>query len=384
MTSRLPLPDGASNLGPLHRAQAGAGRFMLTLCTLDAPVSIRPPQSPQLRPFTFFMSQVRQSDGSERLCLNMGYFDTLAVAEQWAEAVRRHYPCAFAALAPGALSRSTNPEAPSLPNAAACAAPPQSGDSARVGDESLTDTQVLKILEARRVLRIQVDADETHLEQIELLRPDDTGTRQTLKEAVVQGAPVSFAVQLNWSAQPLDLDRVPALAIFKSYTLYATESWRHGRSRYFLRLGFFADPISAKEVAVQARGTFDSAAVVPVVEPEITRAREARLRTSAIPYLAAPAFGQPNDSEGTPGAPGSPKSVSAPRRVLESADTANPRPEPRAKKEPRAKREMWSEQDSLSASGVRHLRVEVLEDLSGRWKTIRLGERSPDELEVQP
>src|SRR5580704_4329113 len=96
---------------------AGAGHFMLTLCRLAAPVSIRPPQSPQLKRFTFFMSRAREPDGSERFDLNMGYFETLADAERRLEAVRRHYPNAFATIAPVALARPTNREAPSLPSA---------------------------------------------------------------------------------------------------------------------------------------------------------------------------------------------------------------------------------------------------------------------------
>ena len=39
-----------------------------------------------------------------------------------------------------------------------------------------------------------------------------------------------------------------------------TETCRDGRSRYFLRLGFFADPVSAKQVAAQVRAHFASAA----------------------------------------------------------------------------------------------------------------------------
>ncbi len=219
MTSISAKPTGSSNPNAVHRAQAGTGHFMLTLCPLAAPVSIRQPQSPQLKPFTFFMSRARQPDGSERLYLHMGYFETLADAERWVESVRRHYPKAFATIAPAAFLRPANSEAPSLPPAAFQPVVPQSSDPAPVKDESLTDTQVLKILETRRVSAVQDDVDERNCDQIALLRPDDTGTRQALKEAVVQGAPVSFAVQLHWSAQPIDLSRVPSLAIFKA--LYA-------------------------------------------------------------------------------------------------------------------------------------------------------------------
>src|SRR5215470_7771191 len=140
-------PAGSSNPNPEHQTQAGIGHFMLTLCELSAPIVIRPPQSPQLKPFTFFMSRARQPDGSEQLYLHMGYFEALADAERWAEAVRRHYPNAFATLAPRALLRPAHSEAPSLPLAASHPVAPEGGHPAPVNDESLTDTQVLRILE---------------------------------------------------------------------------------------------------------------------------------------------------------------------------------------------------------------------------------------------
>src|SRR5215831_1701526 len=108
-------PVGSSNTNPVHRSQPGTGHFMLTLCQLAAPVSIRPPQSPHLKPFTFFTSSAPQPDGSERLYLHMGYFETLADAERWVEAIRGRYPDAFASIAPGAFLRTHGSEAPSLP-----------------------------------------------------------------------------------------------------------------------------------------------------------------------------------------------------------------------------------------------------------------------------
>jgi hypothetical protein len=187
-----------------------------------------------------------------------------------------------------------------------------------------------------------------------------------LKEAVVQGAPVSFAVQLQWSAQPIDLSRVPSLAILKAYTLYATETRRKGRCRYFLRLGFFADPISAKQVAVQVRSIFASAAVVPIVEQEVTRAREGRMGSSAIPYLVEQRVDSGIDSNGAPGSPPQSKPLSdPPRRVSPGADTVE------QTLEPLVEGGMWTDPDSLSETGVRHLRVEVQEHPSGRWRRVR-------------
>jgi hypothetical protein len=339
---------------------------MLTLCRLAAPVFIRPPPSEQLQPFTFFMSRTRRPDGSERLYLHMGYFETLADAERCGKALRRHYPNAFATIAPAAFLWA-NSGAPSLLPAAAQRVVPQSSDPAPVSDVSLTDTQVLKILETRRVPAVQDDVDERNCDQIALLRPDETSTRQALREAVVQGAPVSFAVQLHWSAQPIDLSSVPSVAIFKPYTLYATENRRDGCSRHFLRLGFFADPISAKQVAVQVRSTYASAAVVPVVEHEVARAREASVGNSAIPYLVWHRVDRGIDSDSTAGAPARARPLSdPPRRVSRDAKAVE------QTREPRAESDMWADPDSLSESGVRHLRVEVQEHSTGRWRIVRL------------
>src|SRR5262244_2334731 len=112
MQSASAEPAQSSNPDPEMRAEAGTGGFMLTLCELAAPVSLRPPRSPQLKPFTFFMNRTRQPDGSEPLYLHMGFFETLAQAERWAESVRRIYPGAFATIAPPGLARSARSEVP--------------------------------------------------------------------------------------------------------------------------------------------------------------------------------------------------------------------------------------------------------------------------------
>jgi hypothetical protein len=76
--------------------------------------------------------------------------------------------------------------------------------------------------------------------------------------------PAAFAVQLQWSVEQIDLARVPSLAIFGAYTLYTVEGSREGRRWFGLRLGFFSDANSAKQVAQYVRSEFSSVAVVPV------------------------------------------------------------------------------------------------------------------------
>jgi hypothetical protein len=131
-----------------------------------------------------------------------------------------------------------------------------------VADTGLSDTQVMRTLEQRRAAGTKVG--EQTLSHVPVLRPEDTGTRLALKEAVKKGAPVAFAVQLRWSAQPIDLNSVQRDPIFRTYTLYTIRSRRNGREWFELRLGFFADAISAKQVAHYMRSEYDSAAVVPV------------------------------------------------------------------------------------------------------------------------
>jgi hypothetical protein len=320
-----------------HRGEAGNGPFMLTLCRLAQPVTIRPPQAPHLKPFKFFTTRARQRDGSEHLYLHMGFFETLAYAQKWQRAVRSRHPGAIATAAPPAFLQRFDP----------------------VDNQSLTDTQVLNILETRQPGPAHGDTDSSGSEQIELIRPDDTGTRLALKEAVVRGMPVSFALQLQWSARPIELSRVPELPIFKSYALYVVESRNGGRSCFFLRLGFFGDPVSAKQVAAHLRSSFASAAVVPVLDEEIANAREACTDTSLIPCLLRERLehAEPESSLRPEPSRGSEK----PRR-REASESSGSLEQTLAQL---AEREMWSDPDFLSDTGVRHLKVEVQKLTSG-------------------
>jgi hypothetical protein len=85
-----------------------------------------------------------------------------------------------------------------------------------------------------------------------------------------------YAVQLVWSVQPIDMAQIPQLAIFGAYTLYGAEGNRDGRRWYGLRLGFFTDAVSAKQVAQYVRGDFATVSVVPVT----TREREQALKST--------------------------------------------------------------------------------------------------------
>jgi hypothetical protein len=126
-------------------------------------------------------------------------------------------------------------------------------------------------------------------------------------------------------------------------------------------MGFFGDPVSAKQVAAQLRSNFASAAVVPVDEQEVTRAREAGAGASSIPSLVQQRVEPPPDSNNTArSAPESKPSSDKPRRVPRGPETLM------QTLKRLAEREVWSDPDTLSESGVRHLKVEVQEHTSGR------------------
>ena len=105
---------------------------------------------------------------------------------------------------------------------------------------------------------------------------------QAIKNEVKRNAPVLFAVQLDWSVTPFDMAKVPPLAIFNAYTLYTTEANREGRTWYGLRLGFFSDAVSAKQVAYYVRSDFKTVSVVPVTTIEKERANDINAARSGI------------------------------------------------------------------------------------------------------
>jgi hypothetical protein len=282
-------------------------------------------------------------------------------------------------------------------------------------DPSLTDTQVLRYLETRRGDDGRA-ADEPPDASISLLKPDDTGTRRALKEAVSQNAPVSFAVQLQWAVQPVELDKVPPLAIFSAYTLYTVEGSREGRKWYGLRLGFFSDAISAKQVAYYVRSEFASVAVVPVSPQEKDRAsdEDSKKANSAMAFprktrtgpvdefklidsedeakpaaaAAKTSAARPAGKPGAAPAPAAARSAPQPANAKRAVAKGGGRVGARDRRGPQTLEETLEilgagelEVDSgngetLNDTGVRHLRVEVQKNTPFSRLLERLSERS--------
>jgi hypothetical protein len=262
---------------------------------------------------------------------------------------------------------------------------------------SFSDTQVLKYLETRRADGSEISGVDVETGAISLLKPDDTGTRRALKEAVAENAPVWFAVQLQWSVQPVELSKVPPLAIFSAYTLYTVEGSRDGRKWYGLRLGFFSDAISAKQVAYYVRSEFTSVAVVPVSPQERTRASDVDKKAElAFPKKARSEpvdefklidsdehpIPKPQTAVAKPAAPAKPAPAAGRR-----APKANGRVRARETRAPQTLEETLEilgagelEMDNgngenINESGVRHLRVEVQKNTPFGRLLERLSER---------
>jgi hypothetical protein len=151
--------------------------------------------------------------------------------------------------------------------------------------DDLTDTQTIRLLERHTPYR-EGSRDADVDEAIRVVKPEDTQSMMAIKQDVKRNAPVLFAVQLDWSVSAFDMAKVPPLAIFNAYTLYTTEANRDGRTWYGLRLGFFSDAVSAKQVAYYVRSDFKTVSVVPVTTIEKERATDLNASRSGV-YRAA-------------------------------------------------------------------------------------------------
>jgi hypothetical protein len=208
-----------------------------------------------------------------------------------------------------------------------------------------------------------------------------------------QQEPTLYAVQMMWSVQPIDLAKVPQLAIFSAYTLYGAEGNRDGRRWYGLRLGFFTDAYSARQVALYVRPEFSAVSVVPVSARESERARSAV--TKPLPAAkAAPAnisssgefkFLEPAAVKPRTATPATQKPAvraAAGKRAKVRGPQGRPAARPRAMSleetlEILGANTLEIEQGNgqvLNDSGVRHLRAEIMKSPRGS-KLGRLFER---------
>jgi hypothetical protein len=284
----------------LPATDPGAAPFVINLCASTSPLALVHPTDPALKRHTFFVTRHRE-EGRERFRLHMGYFATQQEAETLLAAVREIYPAAWVGPAPtsGSSRRGRGVSAPIPVAAAATAAvttavaPAKFESTLSVGAESPAATPVavasapapapvamdlappLTVPTLAAVApRLPASLKSTPAQipasaPVRPIKPERTQVlgEQTMGEAE-RDPPYCFAVQLLWSATPIDVAAHPHLAIFEAYTLYGIQGTRQGQRWHGLRLGFFKDPNAATQVAQYVRPDYPGVAVVPVVQKE--------------------------------------------------------------------------------------------------------------------
>jgi hypothetical protein len=255
----------------------GGERFVITLVTSSLPMPVKLAGDLEFPGFSVFRSRAVE-DGRERFRLHLGYLRSMSEAQTVLAALRAEYPSAMISVLPATPSGSL--------------------------DDTLNT--------AFSLVRAPVAA---------LVPTPAAGAPPTLTPAEVAGAlaPQRYAVQLEWSLQPIEIARVPRLGIFRAYRLYAVSVTRQGTPEHGLRLGFFKSLDSARQVADYVRHDFRCASVVPVSYREYARASGlATAEPAAAPPAAAAASGEPHARAAAP--------IDAPVAVVPAPVVANPPP----------------------------------------------------------
>lgn len=247
---------------------------VITLTSSPAPIPLKAPKAPELAGLAVFRSR-QVEDGRERFRLHIGYFPTAEAAEQVMPIVRRTHPGAIVAVAPQSSMGSLDDTAmarfsilrpveaaPADPAPSACFEP----STAPAMDIPLATPPPPEV-------RRPVVATPPVLAREQAVAPPAV---KELKPAATEAQ--HYAVQLLWSRDPIDLSRIPVLAIYAGYLLYAVETDPNPRRYFGVRLGFYADALSARLVAQYVRSEFKEVAVVPVSAREMKRASTAAIR----------------------------------------------------------------------------------------------------------
>jgi hypothetical protein len=388
------IVDGS---GTGHEEGGGATLYIINLTSSTTPMALEVPDAPELEGFAVFRSR-RVEDGRDRYRLHLGYFESREDAQRVLPIVRARYPASWVALAPpdsmGSLDdtnvaqfkfirqnpaksapRPASAPTPVKPTVKATLVAPRSSPVSTSSTPShphtvnrvpMTPAQVLQLLESAPRASTPV-------------APPKAALSEPAAGTFAQGQ--KFAVQLVWATTPVQTGNVPQLAIFEAYTLYSVQVERAGRRWYGLRLGFFKDPLSARQVALYARSDFSAAAVVPVSDRECDKASAVAVAAQSIAADASPSRPiQPMDEIVlTPdhAAPSEkPKAAATPARDATAASHAQQpgarRPAPKRRIEKTAEQLLeelgadeltianGAQSDELSESGVRHLSVSVV------------------------
>jgi hypothetical protein len=245
---------------------------VITLMSSTAPVPLRAPTAPELAGLAVFRSR-RVEDGRERFRLHIGYFPSAEAAAKLLPIVHRHYPAAVVAIAPqsnlGSLDDTARVRFSILqPTEAAAAGAPTRLESPAAASQAIEQAPAPK--RAPPVLTAAMSV-APRARALPISAPPVDEPPTTAKETQ------HYAVQLLWSRDPIDVAKIQWLAIFAGYLLYAVEMEPGIRRGYGVRLGFYADALSARLVAQYLGSEFKGVTVVPVSEREVSLASTATL-----------------------------------------------------------------------------------------------------------
>lgn len=160
--------------------------FVIALCAVERAIAIPQPRSAPLNRYRFFLTR-RNAEGREFFVLHMGYFETAEEAEKWIERLRGTYPNAYVCETSDRLSRESS---------------------------ELTDTQTLRVLEARppepafvspkpapsqtaSKPEIRSLLDES-LEDLASREVVDTGTHDVLNDTGVRHLSIEVVKRRSW------------------------------------------------------------------------------------------------------------------------------------------------------------------------------------------
>lgn len=310
---------------PLH----DGGPLVITLCSTSVPMMLQLPLLSVFAGLTVFRSRAIE-EGRERFRMHLGYFYDLERAEKVLVAARRFYPGAFLTEAPqggmgslddtmnaafqfakGPATRLVPAERIPTPDELQAVADPRPTDVEPVYDdhtgavaeaaaadttpmpEPVTEPVTELVPEQATEPGVPAAAYEIPSIPNEIALDPATPMLDVAPPALAAIAEMSsapdasarardrgvsvqrYAVQLRWSLRPTDPQSIPHHALFRQFTLYGVTVQRGDASEHGLRLGFFSNLYSAKQVADYVRHDFPLASVVPVSERELVRAQQA-------------------------------------------------------------------------------------------------------------
>jgi len=247
---------------PEKDALAVPGLCVINLRSSSMPMPLDVPFRHELVGFTVFRSRALE-DGRERFRLHVGYFESTRRAQEALAVVRKYYPAAWIS-------------------------PPPGTDLGSLDDTSRTEFSSVRSVYARVVTREKPASPPapvaTKVLASQFVKEPDVSAPK-LTESVSTPLPQRYAVQLDWSDNPIAAGDVVRLAIFDAYNLYTLRASRDGQLQYGLRLGFFTSADAASRVAEYVRSEFPAVGVVPVSHREYARAVEV-MRRRALKVVA--------------------------------------------------------------------------------------------------